>query len=202
MPTTYFNHTKGMCGTWDHDRTNEYLTPQGTIEPNTNLFGNHWKLQKTCRDEPENFTNPCDNNPKGQEQAKKYCAYLKGDVFKRELSPVVLCSLMHCSYIETFFSLSLMLSLFLHFSIIFSCFFHFSSLLFFSFRFLYQILSSLFSLFFSISLPTGTCFSFFVINCHFNLIFSHSIYFFCYLSPFVSSIHYVYLIKLIFCLNC
>lgn len=119
MPTTYFNHTKGMCGTWDHDRTNEYLTPQGTIEPNTNLFGNHWKLQKTCRDEPENFTNPCDNNPKGQEQAKKYCAYLKGDVFKRELSPVVLCSLMHCRHIETFFSLSLMLSLFLHFSISF-----------------------------------------------------------------------------------
>lgn len=111
MPTTYFNHTKGMCGTWDHDRTNEYLTPQGTIEPNTNLFGNHWKLQKTCRDEPENFTNPCDNNPKGQEQAKKYCAYLKGDVFKRESSPVVLCSLMHCRHIETFFSLSLMLSL-------------------------------------------------------------------------------------------
>lgn len=110
-----------MCGTWDHDRTNEYLTPQGTIEPNTNLFGNHWKLQKTCRDEPENFTNPCDNNPKGQEQAKKYCAYLKGDVFKRELSPVVLCSLMHCRHIETFFSLSLMLSLFLHF---FISFFH------------------------------------------------------------------------------
>lgn len=108
MPTTYFNHTKGMCGTWDHDRTNEYLTPQGTIEPNTNLFGNHWKLQKTCRDEPENFTNPCDNNPKGQEQAKKYCAYLKGDVFKRELSPIVLCSLMHCRHIETFFSLYLL----------------------------------------------------------------------------------------------
>lgn len=124
MPTTYFNHTKGMCGTWDHDRTNEYLTPQGTIEPNTNLFGNHWKLQKTCRDEPENFTNPCDNNPKGQEQAKKYCAYLKGDVFKRELSPVVLCSLMLCRHIETFFSLSLMLSL--SFSIFLSFFHAFS----------------------------------------------------------------------------
>lgn len=128
MPTTYFNHTKGMCGTWDHDRTNEYLTPQGTIEPNTNLFGNHWKLQKTCRDEPENFTNPCDNNPKGQEQAKKYCAYLKGDVFKRESSPVVLCSFMHCRHIETFFSLSFMLSL--SFSIFLFQFFMLSPFLF------------------------------------------------------------------------
>lgn len=119
MPTTYFNHTKGMCGTWDHDRTNEYLTPQGTIEPNTNLFGNHWKLQKTCRDEPENFTNPCDNNPKGQEQAKKYCAYLKGDVFKREYSCVYL--------LISHFLIPLILILFsLAFSISFAVFLHLS----------------------------------------------------------------------------
>lgn len=183
-----------MCGTWDHDRTNEYLTPQGTIEPNTNLFGNHWKLQKTCRDEPENFTNPCDNNPKGQEQAKKYCAYLKGDVFKREWSPVFLCSFMHCRQRNIFFkvlSISCFLSLFPFFYIIFSCFLHFSSLLFFSFSIcLSNFLSSLFSLFFSISLPT--CISFSDTSyCYFNLIFSCFLYFFCYLSPFVSSSHYI-----------
>ena len=74
-----------MCGTWDHNKQNEYLTPLGDLQPNTNLFGNHWKLQKTCRDEPENATtNPCDNNPTGQAQAQKYCTLLKGDAFKRE----------------------------------------------------------------------------------------------------------------------
>jgi hypothetical protein len=85
MPTTFFNNTRGMCGTWDHNQKNEYLTPHGDIEPNTNLFGNQWKLQKNCRDEPENATtDPCKDNPTGRAQAEKYCAYLKGDVFKRE----------------------------------------------------------------------------------------------------------------------
>ena len=97
-----------MCGTWDHNKQNEYLTPLGDLQPNTNLFGNHWKLQKTCRDEPENATtNPCDNNPTGQAQAQKYCTFLKGDAFKREsyLSP----SLSHFSFC-LFSSLSVCLS--------------------------------------------------------------------------------------------
>lgn len=145
-----------MCGTWDHDRTNEYLTPQGTIEPNTNLFGNHWKLQKTCRDEPENFTNPCDNNPKGQEQAKKYCAYLKGDVFKREWSPVFLCSFMHCRQRNIFFkvlSISFAFSLFLHFSISFFHAFFISLPCYFSLSLFVYLISSL---------PCFRCFSLFL----------------------------------------
>ena len=97
-----------MCGTWDHNKQNEYLTPLGDLQPNTNLFGNHWKLQKTCRDEPENATtNPCDNNPTGQAQAQKYCAFLKGDAFKREsyLSP----SLSHSLSVRLHLCLSLSL---------------------------------------------------------------------------------------------
>lgn len=67
MLTIYFNYIKGMCGIWDYDRTNEYLTLQGIIELNINFFGNYWKFQKICRDELENFINLCDNNFKGQE---------------------------------------------------------------------------------------------------------------------------------------
>ena len=99
-----------MCGTWDHNKQNEYLTPLGDLQPNTNLFGNHWKLQKTCRDEPENATtNPCDNNPTGQAQAQKYCTLLKGDAFKREsISPPLYLILFLSVFISVCLSLSVL----------------------------------------------------------------------------------------------
>ncbi|KAK3108253.1 hypothetical protein FSP39_004202 [Pinctada imbricata] len=82
-PTNFFNRTRGMCGTFDHNQNNEFLTKSGDIETDINSFGNKWKLQPLCRDETpgQSTASPCETDAAKKSQADKYCRYLKGDVF-------------------------------------------------------------------------------------------------------------------------
>ncbi|KAJ8313790.1 hypothetical protein KUTeg_008351 [Tegillarca granosa] len=82
-PPTFINKTEGLCGTFDYNQKNDFKTLQGIVETDVNAFGNQWKTVQTCANMPVGqVTNPCDSNAQQHEQAKKYCSYLKSDVFK------------------------------------------------------------------------------------------------------------------------
>ena len=60
MATSYWEgKLRGLCGTFDRNSRNDYVTPDGMMASTTAEFGNSWKLSKqTCRDVPND--NPVD----------------------------------------------------------------------------------------------------------------------------------------------
>lgn len=84
-PPTFVNRTLGLCGTFDYNQKNEFLTKDGDIETDTNSFGNRFKAIASCRDEVPgaNTDSPCESNAQNKAYALQYCAVLKSDIFKR-----------------------------------------------------------------------------------------------------------------------
>ncbi|KAK3611483.1 hypothetical protein CHS0354_039095 [Potamilus streckersoni] len=82
-PPQFIGRTKGLCGTYDFNQKNDFLTPQKDIETNPNVFGNRWKTEPNCQDvNPDATHNPCEENANRKNQSVQYCSYLKSDIFK------------------------------------------------------------------------------------------------------------------------
>ena len=80
-------HTQGLCGTFDHNQNNDFLTPQGIIETNPNRFGNSWNTSTAtpCIPVPDvTPPNACDVNPQRLVEAQQACAKLRSVIFQRE----------------------------------------------------------------------------------------------------------------------
>ncbi|KAK3611485.1 hypothetical protein CHS0354_039098 [Potamilus streckersoni] len=82
-PPQFIGKTKGLCGTYDFNQKNDFLTPQKDIETNPNVFGNRWKTEPNCLDVNQDaIHNPCDENANRKSQSVQYCSKLKSDIFK------------------------------------------------------------------------------------------------------------------------
>ncbi|XP_035824040.1 SCO-spondin-like [Aplysia californica] len=82
-PPSMMNKTRGLCGTYDGKQSNDFITPQGIKEYNTNLFGNQWKTDRHCADiGATSKTHPCDSQAQRLAQAKSLCGYLKNQTFQ------------------------------------------------------------------------------------------------------------------------
>lgn len=83
VPPTLKGHTRGLCGTYDGRQNNDFLTPQGSIESNINLFGNMWKTTQDCEDVPLTISAaPCETQSQRKVQATQLCGQLKGSLFE------------------------------------------------------------------------------------------------------------------------
>lgn len=73
--------SKGLCGTFNSNQMDDFLTPEGDIEQNVVAFANKWKTKEKCPDVTQNHNHPCDSNIQNKEEALKYCKKLKEELF-------------------------------------------------------------------------------------------------------------------------
>ncbi|XP_052092501.1 mucin-5AC-like [Mytilus californianus] len=81
-PSSFFNKTKGLCGTYDSNQKNDFKTLQGDIETDVNEFGNRMRVNPQCAPVTIPARNPCEDNTQRKTQAKQYCDYILQDFFK------------------------------------------------------------------------------------------------------------------------
>lgn len=77
----------GLCGNYDGNSNNDFLTRRGeeVVEPLE--FGNSWSVSSTCP-KTSSILSPCDIKPHRQAYAIKQCSIIKSDVFSSCLSLV------------------------------------------------------------------------------------------------------------------
>lgn len=69
----YSESTSGLCGNYNGNQGDDFLSPSGLVEASVKDFGNSWKLSGDCVDLLKQDTDPCILNPKkgnGQEGSK------------------------------------------------------------------------------------------------------------------------------------
>ena len=76
----YLSRTSGLCGTFNRDRGDDFLTPNGTIAGNAVDFGNSWKTDLDCEDATF-VDHPCKTNPDRNATARANCSALQNSPF-------------------------------------------------------------------------------------------------------------------------
>ncbi|KAM7447623.1 hypothetical protein ABFA07_004168 [Porites harrisoni] len=73
--------TCGLCGNFNGDRNDDFMSPQMLPETLPNNFGDSWKIDSSCSD-AVSPRNPCATNKHREPWAHKMCSVIRGDVFK------------------------------------------------------------------------------------------------------------------------
>lgn len=78
------NSLKGLCGTFNSNQKDDFLTPDGNIEIDVNKFAAKWKTDSLCTEELQNIDtkDSCDINPQKKETSENLCSLLKSDIFQ------------------------------------------------------------------------------------------------------------------------
>ena len=77
----YAGKTKGLCGTFTGNTSDDFEKPDNHLTTNSQVFGNSWKLDEACRNS-DLSPDPCKNASWDVAQlAKKECAVLRGSPF-------------------------------------------------------------------------------------------------------------------------
>jgi hypothetical protein len=79
---------QGLCGTFNQNQNDDFLTPEGDTEQDVVEFANKWKTSEVCEDisEGETPSHPCDINAHNRVAAEKRCSKLKGSLFEGTFS--------------------------------------------------------------------------------------------------------------------
>lgn len=77
---------KGLCGTFNGNQKDDFLTPEGDIEQNPVSFANKWKTKESCGSDVAEEKNPCDVNVQNKVEAEKYCSHITSNLFLGEYS--------------------------------------------------------------------------------------------------------------------
>lgn len=64
LSPVYAGRTCGLCGNYNGNQRDDFLTPAGLVEPLVEHFGNSWKLRADCEDLQEQPSDPCSLNPR------------------------------------------------------------------------------------------------------------------------------------------
>lgn len=64
LSPAYTGKTCGLCGNYNGNRGDDFLTPSGLVESLVEDFGNAWKLRPDCADLPRQPGDPCALNPR------------------------------------------------------------------------------------------------------------------------------------------
>ncbi|XP_075969965.1 hemolectin isoform X2 [Anticarsia gemmatalis] len=83
VPAEFHGKTQGLCGTFNLNQKDDFLTPENDVEQSALAFANKWKTREFCADidtkEPEH---PCKANMENKATAEKFCSKLKSRVFE------------------------------------------------------------------------------------------------------------------------
>ncbi|KAH8413492.1 hypothetical protein KR009_011769 [Drosophila setifemur] len=82
-PYSYYDNTAGLCGTFNDNTKDDFLTPDGDEEPTAVAFANKWRTKELCLEpDPPGEISPCSNNPQHLAMVQELCSALRSDVFK------------------------------------------------------------------------------------------------------------------------
>ncbi|NP_001268235.1 von Willebrand factor precursor [Dasypus novemcinctus] len=81
LSPVYAGKTCGLCGNYNGNQGDDFLTPAGLVEPLVEDFGNAWKLHGDCQDLPKQNSDPCNLNPRSTRFAAEACAVLTSPTF-------------------------------------------------------------------------------------------------------------------------
>ena len=76
----YFNKTKGLCGTFNRNGNDDFLTENGTIISNAIEFGDSWKTDPNCENAPDD-EHPCQVYSDKNASAMTDCSALSSSPF-------------------------------------------------------------------------------------------------------------------------
>ncbi|XP_061590678.1 otogelin [Cololabis saira] len=76
------DNTVGLCGTFNGNIQDDFLSPSGMIESTPQLFGNSWKVSSACSLAPSTpQLDPCDAHQQAVTYASEMCDVLNQDLF-------------------------------------------------------------------------------------------------------------------------
>ncbi|XP_071956996.1 von Willebrand factor-like [Antedon mediterranea] len=81
---SFMHKLRGLCGTYDFNQNNDYMTPEGDIETSKIEFANKFKTSSECADlvETPTITLPCSVNLFMSSFAIEKCSIIYQDIFK------------------------------------------------------------------------------------------------------------------------
>uniref|UniRef100_A0A674KGW5 von Willebrand factor n=1 Tax=Terrapene triunguis TaxID=2587831 RepID=A0A674KGW5_9SAUR len=86
----YTDRICGLCGNFNGNEGDDFLTPSGLVEALVEDFGNAWKLNGDCQDLLKQDSDPCSLNPRLAKYAEDSCSVLMSSIFEpchHEVSP-------------------------------------------------------------------------------------------------------------------
>lgn len=82
-PASYRGKTSGLCGTFNANSQDDFLTPEGDIESVPEPFADKWKTMEVCSVPTSSaIIHPCQKNPLMKGKAEEICAKLKSRTFE------------------------------------------------------------------------------------------------------------------------
>uniref|UniRef100_A0A8C0KND2 von Willebrand factor n=1 Tax=Canis lupus dingo TaxID=286419 RepID=A0A8C0KND2_CANLU len=82
LSPAYAGKTCGLCGNYNGNRGDDFVTPAGLAEPLVEDFGNAWKLLGACENLQKQHRDPCSLNPRQARFAEEACALLTSSKFE------------------------------------------------------------------------------------------------------------------------
>ncbi|XP_053319540.1 von Willebrand factor [Spea bombifrons] len=79
---TYSDYTSGLCGNYNGNQGDDFLSPSGLVEASVEDFGNSWKLSGDCTDLLKQDRDPCSLNPKRARYAEDVCFAIMTSIFQ------------------------------------------------------------------------------------------------------------------------
>nr|XP_039273324.1 mucin-5AC-like isoform X1 [Styela clava] len=81
LEPTFKSRVCGLCGDFNGDATNDFITKQGELTSTSNLFGDSWRVFSSCPRSEENPVHPCVVSPQRTEWAQYSCRIINQDPF-------------------------------------------------------------------------------------------------------------------------
>ncbi|XP_020641434.3 von Willebrand factor [Pogona vitticeps] len=82
LSSEYTERTCGLCGNYNGNQGDDFLTPSGLVETLVENFGNSWKLKGDCQDLQKQDSNSCTLNPRLAKYAEGSCSILLAPLFE------------------------------------------------------------------------------------------------------------------------
>lgn len=82
-PSYRGTYTKGLCGTFNSNIQDDFLTPEGDVETSIESFADKWRTKETCPfvAKSQIIPHPCKINMENKEKALAECVKLKEKIF-------------------------------------------------------------------------------------------------------------------------
>ncbi|XP_063297781.1 uncharacterized protein LOC134586215 [Pelobates fuscus] len=77
IPGNYYNKVCGLCGNFNGNKNDDFLNPEGELEPNSTSLGNSWQVENDTRCSPgEDHTPECTDEDKNTIASSSFCGLI------------------------------------------------------------------------------------------------------------------------------